>query len=82
VVFPGLNDNPVLVLLVGVVWLELPLVPVAPDEAVLGLPVDDAEVPASVPVVFEDVPLVLPLVDVAPEVFAPVPAEPEGSLYV
>ena len=63
--FPGLNDKLVLVLLVEVVWLELPFVVVvfvAPDEAVLDLLVGDAEVP--VPIVFEDVPLVSVLADV------------------
>ena len=56
--------------------------PVVPDEAVFGVPADDAGVPAPVPVVFEDVPPVSLLVDVAPEVFALVPVEPEGTLYV
>jgi hypothetical protein len=43
--------------------------------------VNDAEAPALVPVVFEDVPFVLPS-DVVPDVLAPSPAEFEGRLYV
>jgi hypothetical protein len=57
-------------------------VPVLPDEAVFGLGVDDAALPALVPVVSESIPPVSLAVDGAPEILTPVPVEPEGTPYV